>query len=123
MKIKALLFFILLPLTCSLQASTAWKMVARTIDCPKKVLLEAREGERSLRAHLGHKQFILYPQGNYGYSSTSAITLIFDSHNRRDKDKKPHIKYIKNGMASGRSDVLLISLGAKNHRCDLKAIK
>lgn len=107
-------------ITVSGAASAEWRMVAKTVNCPYEVTIEAKEGEKSIRAHYKQRPTVLFPQGNYVFMTENSIPLEYDSYNRKDSSNSlQHFKYTRTVAGSGEKDELVID---KKIKCRVQKI-
>lgn len=109
--------------TVSEASSRGWRMVAKTVECPFEVSIEAKDGEKSIRVLYNQQKKILFPQGNYVFMTENSIPLEYDSYNRKDSSMPSrHFKYTRTVAGSGQGDELVITNSNKKIKCRVQKI-
>jgi hypothetical protein len=104
-------------------SSVGWRKIAKTVECPYEVTIEAKDGEKSIRVLYKQHPTILFPQGNYVFMTENSIPLEYDSYNRKDSSMPSrHFKYTRTVGGSGQSDELVITNRNKKIQCRVQKI-
>jgi hypothetical protein len=76
---KALTIFSIIIASSAFAASADWKVVAETSNCPEKVQILAKEGEKFVYAVKGDVKTKLAGEGNNAYERDSQKAVTFSS--------------------------------------------
>jgi hypothetical protein len=103
-----ILIFALFSMGVSSSSNKGWKIIAETIECPRYVEIEVKDGVKNIRAVENGTRYILFIQGNQVYMKDSAVDQFFDSYNRKSDKKYPRFKYLHPSVGSSSKKILKI---------------
>jgi hypothetical protein len=95
-------------------------IVGVTIDCPREVRIEARNGQNVVHAIEGGRRHVLFPQGNYVFHSESQIPLTYDTFNRKTGRQGLSRYRYTHPNTSGKEGTLQIFSGPERVSCRVK---